>query len=510
MISDNNKRIAKNTLMLYIRMVLLMLVNLYTARIVLQALGVEDYGLYSIVGAVVIFLGFINNSMSAASQRFLSFYQGKGDEEKLSSVFNSILVVQGIISLIILLLGETCGVLYIQYVLNVDASKIPIAHIVYQFSLLSFISKTLNVPYNASIVANERMDAFALISIAEGLLQLIVVFVLQLLPEHRLVAYAAMMFATMVIIQCCYHIYSAYHFKECKIRRNWDKVVIREIFAYSGWNLLASLSVVLVQQGVNMILNSFFGVIVNAARGISFQVNGAIASLSGSFQQSINPQIIKSYAEKEREKMYALVMNGTRFSFYLLLVLIVPVFFNMKSLLQLWLGNVPPYTEMFCRLVLLNHFSVVLADSLRVGTMATGRIRNFQVVISVLYMLNVPLSIIGLYIYPNPYLTAYIMIGLYILAFIASLIIASQIIGMSIMVFIKKTLIPVLSVMSLSFLCACIIDKLIVNSSIIILTGRMIAMVIMSFIVIYFVGITNKERIAAVNFIKKKMKRFKF
>ena len=324
---SSNKRIAKNTLMLYIRMLLLMLVNLYTSRVVFNVLGVEDYGLYSVVGSIVIFLGFVNASMTAASQRFLSYSKGHGDLASQTSMFNSLSVTHIITALLIFVIAEPGGIFYIETYLNVAPEKISAAHIVFQFSLFSLLIKTTTVPYNAAIIANERMSAFAYISIGEVALQLSSALILKHILHNQLIWYAVMMFLTVLCTQIGYVLYSKIHFKECRLCRTWDKKTVKEVFSYSGWNLLGTFSSVTIDQGVNMLLNSFFGVIVNASRGIAFQVSGAITTLSGNFQQAMNPQIVKSYASNDLSNMHRLIIKGTRFSFYLLLIFSAPIFF---------------------------------------------------------------------------------------------------------------------------------------------------------------------------------------
>lgn len=492
--------------MLYIRMVLLMLVNLYTSRVILNEFGIEDYGLYSIVGAIVIFLGFINISMSASSLRFLSYYQGKGNFEELSATFNSVLVVQFFISLLILVIGETFGILYIEKFLNVSFEKVPVAHIVYQFSLFSFIVKTLTVPYSSFILANEKMNIYALFSIVEALLQLVAVFILKALRTDKLIIYAMMMFITIFMVQLCYRIYCMMKFKECRFRKNWNKVTIKNLFSYSGWNLLGSLSAVAIDQGINMILNSFFGVVVNAARGIAFQVSGAIASLSGNFQQALNPQIVKTFACNEKERMHQLIMNGTRFCYFLLLMLSIPVLFNMKALLELWLGIVPDYAEVFCKLVLINSLVSAFSGSLLMGAMATGNIKKYQIIVATINLLNIPVSITALYLYSDPYVTAYIMIALSATAFVARLLLTSRLIGMSIPLFLQKTIIPSVMTTLLSVLMTFGISIFIAaDNNFWALVIRMLLSFIGIVIAIAILGVTPHERDLALSFIKQKM-----
>ena len=502
----SNKRIAKNTMMLYIRMVFVLVVNLYVSRVVLKALGVEDYGLFSVVGSVVTFLGFLNTSMAAASQRFLAYAKGKGNEENLSSTFNSIFRVQLIIAAIVLVLCETIGIYYINHYLNVDPSKIGAAHIVFQFSIASFLINTITVPYNASIIANERMDIFALYSIIEVILKLGVAFLLPLFVVNTLIYYAAMMFGLVFIIQALYRWFCRRNFSECRLKNNANSKTIKEILSYSGWNLMGSFSAVATNQGVNMVLNSFFGVVVNAARGISFQVSAAMAQLYSNFQQALNPQIVKSYAAKDFGRMHFLITQGTRLAFFLLSVCALPILFNIDGILKLWLGDVPDYTAMFCILVITNSLINTMSQSLLMGAMATGNIRKYQIIVASINLMNVPLSIIALIIYPDPYLTTYVMIVLSSIAFIARLILVHHMIDLSISNFIKKAIMPIAISTVISILLMVALGIMLpANESI----GRMfIRLVIMFLLCIGTVatfGMTKQERMLVINYLKAKV-----
>ena len=502
--NTDNKRIVKNTIMLYIRMVLLMLVNLYTSRVLLRILGVDDYGLYAIVGSLVIFLGFINGAMTASSQRFLSFYQGKGDFEELSSTFNSVLVVQFFISLLILVIGEVVGVIYIQHFLNVAPEKLKVAHIVYQFSLLSFVIKTLSVPYTASIISNERMNVFALLSILETSLQLVVVIILQTIIDNRLIMYAFMMFMSVVIVQFGYRIYSIRCFKECEFRKNWQRKTIKDIFSYSGWNLIGMLSSVAIDEGTNIILNFFFGVVVNAARAIAYQVSNAIGSLSGNFQQALNPQIVKTYSSGELDKMYQLIMKGSRFCFYLLLILSMPVIFNMRPLLELWLGSVPDYTESFCKLILVNTLICAFPCSLVMGAMATGHIMKYQIVIALINMLNILSSIIILSFYRNPLVTAYVMIVIDIISCMTKFVLASRIINLSLSLFVQQSVLPAVFTVFIAVIGINIINIGVGDNCVWMLIFRLFVFFIVTVLSVIAFGVTQEERLWLWSFIKRK------
>lgn len=502
----NNKRVAKNTIMLYLRMMVLISVNLYTSRVILEALGVNDYGLYSVVGSVVVFLGFLNVSMTAASQRFLSFAKGVGDTKEENSVFNSLCVAHVIIAILILILGESAGIIYINNYLNVEENRIFPAHIVFQFSLCSLLCKTIAVPYNAAIISNEKMDAFALISILEGLLQLGVAFLLPFFDTDRLVLYSALMFGTVFCIQWAYRLYSSHYFRECKLHNNWKKEKMFEIFNYSGWNLLGALSSVLMSQGLNMVLNVFFGVVINAARGIASQVNGALSSFTNNFLQALNPQIVRSYVEKDYDKMRNFIIQGTRLSYFLLMVLTIPFIFNMQLVLAVWLEVVPDYAVILCILELCYMLISSLSSTLLIGVMATGDIKKYQIIVATINVTTLPLAIVALNIYLNPYLASCIMIGIGCIAFTASLFIASKQLKFEIAWFISRLL---KSIIPTTLLSAVLSYLILVSISD---TGEFVFLILrmgISFIVcvlaIWWVGISNAEKAFISSIIRKRL-----
>lgn len=504
----SNKRIAKNTMMLYVRMIFVLLVTLYTSRVVLRALGVEDYGLYSVVGSVVTFLGFLNTSMASASQRFLAFAKGKEDYELQNSTFNSTIRVQWVIAGFVLLLCETIGVTYINSYLNVDPVKLPAAHIVFQFSIATFVFNTITVPYNASIIANERMDIFALFSIIEVLLKLGVAFLLPYFTANTIVYYAVFMFVSACVIREMYALYCRHNFKECKLGHNADKQIIKEMLSYSGWNLMGTFSGVATNQGVNMILNSFFGVVVNAARGISFQVSGAMAQLYSNFQQALNPQIVKSYAAGDKLRMHFLITQGTRLAFFLLFICALPIMFNIDGVLKLWLGEVPDFTAIFCILVITNSLINTMSQSLLMGAMATGKIRKYQIIVASINVMNLPLSYIALKIYPNPYLTTYIMIGLSTLAFIVRLLLVHQMINLSVSGFLKRAVLPIVITVIISVTLAFGLNIVLpFNESV----GRILVRLVILFVfccsIVASFGMSKDERQLVISFVLKKIQR---
>lgn len=478
------------------------------SRVVLKALGVEDYGLYSVVGSVVTFLGFLNTAMAAASQRFLSFASGKGDKLKLNSTFNSIIVVQLSLGIVILFIGESFGVYYIANYLNVNVAKIPAAHIVYQLSLAAFIVHVVTVPYNAAIIANERMDAFALFSTLDVLFKLGVAFIISSYSGNRIVFYAAMMLVCTIIVQLCYYSFCRIKFKECVVHRNASKKTIQDVLVYSGWNLMGSMSAVAIDQGVNMILNSFFGVVVNAARGIAFQVSTAVSQLAGNFMQAMNPQIVKNYAKGDIDRMHTLIIQGTRLSYFLLFICAMPLLFSMNGILKVWLEDVPDYTYCFCILVIVNCVLSSLAQPLLMGAMATGRIKKYQIIVAFINMLNIPFSIIALNIIPDPYLTVYIMITLTVVATIARLIIVRDLIALPTRKYILKAIRPIVNVSVLSVVFAFGINYLLTADEGLLMLFLKICMIfVTTSVCIMLFGVSSNERKMALDYIISKMKK---
>ena len=350
--SSNNKRIAKNTLLLYIRTLLIMLVTLYTSRVVLNTLGVTDYGVYNVVGGVVAMFGFINSSMASATQRFITFALGKGDKDNLQKVFSTALQIHVLIAALIVVLGETVGLWFMYTQMQIPADRMDAAFWVLQCSIVSAVVMIISVPYNADIIAHERMSAFAYISIIEAVLRLAIVYLLLAFSYDKLILYAFLTLAVQLLIRFCYSSYCNKHFPESKYRHVWDKFLFKEMTGFAGWGMFSSLSGILSGQGLNMLLNVFFGPVVNAARAVAVQVQNAILQFIGNFQMAINPQITKTYANGEMEDMHKLMFRSAKFTFYLLFVVSLPVLFETNFILTVWLKTVPENTVIFLRIMI--------------------------------------------------------------------------------------------------------------------------------------------------------------
>lgn len=392
----NNKRIAKNTLLLYVRTLFIMLVTLYTSRVVLNTLGVSDYGIYNVVGGVVAMFGFINASMSSATQRYITFALGKGDIADLRKIFSTALQIHVLIAALIVVLGETVGLWFMYTQMQIPADRMNAAFCVLQCSIVSSVVMIISVPYNADIIAHERMSAFAYISIIEAVLRLAIVYLLLAFSYDKLILYAFLTLAVQLLIRFCYSSYCNKHFPESKYRHVWDKFLFKEMTGFAGWGMFSSLSGILSGQGLNMLLNVFFGPVVNAARAVAVQVQNAILQFIGNFQMAINPQITKTYANGEMEDMHKLMFRSARFTFYLLFVVSLPVLFETNFILTVWLKTVPENTVIFLRIMICVSLLYPLSNPLIIANQATGQVRNFQFVSGLILLFILPVSYICL------------------------------------------------------------------------------------------------------------------
>lgn len=394
--AENNKRIAKNTLLLYFRMLFMMVVTLYTSRIVLNTLGVENYGIYNVVGGVVAMFGFINGSMSSSTQRYITFTLGKGDIGQLQKIFSTALQIHVLIAVIIVALGESVGLWFMYEKMQIPADRMDAAFWVLQCSIASTAVMIVSVPYNADIIAHEKMSAFAYISILEAVLKLAVVYLLLVSSHDKLIIYAFLILAVQIFIRSCYSRYCNRHFQETRYRHVWDKALFMEMTGFAGWSMFGNLSAVLFSQGLNMLLNVFFGPVVNAARAIAVQVQGAIQQFVSSFQMALNPQITKTYAQGEMDGMHKLMFRSARFSFFLLFFLSLPVLFETEFILTVWLNTVPENTVIFLRIMICTSLIYSLANPLIVANQATGKVKQYQVVCGTILLMILPVSYICL------------------------------------------------------------------------------------------------------------------
>lgn len=395
--SSSNKRIAKNTLFLYVRMFLTLGVSLYTSRVVLNTLGVEDFGIYNLVGGVVVLFSFINGSMTTATQRFLNFEMGKGNPDGIHKVFCISTNVYFIISFIIILLAETIGLWFLNNKLNIPTERMYAANLVYQFSILAFVVNILKIPYNASIIAYEKMSFYAWVSIVEVILKLIIVFALVYFIFDKLILYSTLTFVVSILIYFIFRVYCRNKFSSCRYQYMKDNKLTKKLLSFSGWSMFGNVAVVGSNQGISMIMNMFLGVTINAAMGVANQVNTAVYGFVSNFQMAFNPQIVKTYASGSLEAHKNLIYQSSKLSYYLLLILAVPILFNTEYILTVWLKIVPSYSAIFAQLIIMLSLLDALSGPFWMSTNAMGKIKYYQIGVSILMLLNLPIAFIILH-----------------------------------------------------------------------------------------------------------------
>ncbi len=411
-VNNRSKRIAKNTLMLYVRMLVLMLIGLYTSRVVLEALGENDFGIYNVVGGVVAMFAIISGALNSAVQRFITFEMGKGAEAQLNKVYSTAVTIQLVLAVIVVILAEPAGLWFIENKMTIEPSRIPAAKWVLQFSLLAFVINLMSIPQMASITAHEKMSAYAFIGLLDGFMRLGVAFMIMKSPIDRLVYYSALMAGAVMVVRLSYGIYCRANLPECRYRPVFDRSLIKDMFSFAGWNFIGVTSGVLREHGGNILVNIFSGPAMNAARGVAVQLNGAVQGFVTNFMTAVNPQITKSYAAGDDEYLFPLLQKASRMSFYLLFVIALPILFNTDYLLGLWLKDVPEHTASFVRLFLIFALSESISNPLITAMLATGKIRNYQIVVGGLQLLNVPVSYICLKAGAEPQVTVVVAIVL--------------------------------------------------------------------------------------------------
>lgn len=490
---EKNKRIAKNTLLLYFRMFLMMGVSLYTSRVILQALGVEDYGIYNVVGGIVSMFSLLSGSLSAAITRFINYEMGKNNLQKLNHIFSSSITVQCLLGCGVFILAETLGLWFLNYKMNIPVSRLEAANWIFQFSIITFIINLISIPYNALIIAHERMQAFAYISIMEALLKLGVAGLIFFSIFDKLILYGLLICLTSLVVRFVYGYYCKRHFEESKYHFIYDKALLKKIFNFAGWNFLGAGSSILMIQGVDILMNLFFGVTMNAARAVANQANNAIQQFTGNFSTAINPQITQSYAAGEITYTHKLVCEGSKYSYFLTLLLSLPIIFESPTVLNIWLDNVPNHAPLFLQLTLIITLISVFSNTLVTLMLATGNIKRYQITVGGLGMLILPFSYLG-YKTGFPVETSYfIHITIFALQLVARLFLLKNMTGLQINYFVKNSILKGSYVTLLSIILPLLITTWLPPSFqrlILTITASTLSICIS----IYFIGIGPEEK----------------
>lgn len=504
--NTSNSTIAKNTIFLYLRMLLTMAIGLFTSRIVLQVLGIDNYGIYTLVGGVVILFTFINNSLLSGTQRFLSYELGKS-QPNVKEVFSSCFRLHLILSLIFLIAAETIGLWFVNTQLVIPEGRLYAANWVYQFSIITCVINIIRCPLNAALISYERMGIYAYIGILEAVLKLIVAYLLYISPIDKLISYAILTFISMLIVLAVNTIYTIQKLPEIKLVKIPNKSLMKEVINFSKWTIFGSLANVGMEQGLSIIVNMFYGVIGNAAVGVANQVNSHITGFVNNFQVALNPQLTKNEASKERDRQYNLIFKSAKFSYFIMLFIAVPIVLNLDYILHIWLGNYPPHTTSICTFIIIGVLIETLSGPLWVSIFATGKIRTYQIVISCILLMNIPLAfIVGKANLPPAGIYA-IRASLFIVALITRLIYLKKLINLSMQQFAKNVIYPITLVSLPLFALIFAKYQYLPNTTFISFMIECIAIVLIEVVVIGWIGLNKNERGFISRTLLKKIKR---
>lgn len=504
--SENSKRIAKNTILLYIRMLVTMIVGMFTSRVVLDALGVENFGIYNVVGGFVSMFAIVRAGLVSSTQRFITFDLGKGELRKLNQTFSTITLIYIILCAIVLVAAEIVGVWFIEYKLVIPSERLYAAKWVFQLSLLILIVTLLSSSYNSLIIAHEKMKAFAYISIYEVFAKLLVAYILYITSADKLIVYAMLLCCVQVTVPVLYWYYCQRNFKE-EVKFCWhlEWGKIREIYSFAGWSMLGGIANIGYTQGLNMLLGMFFSPVVNAARGVAVQVQALISQFVVNFQMAVDPQIIKSYARGDYEYMSKLISTSSRFSYFLLFFISLPVFLEAETLLGWWLVEVPEYTPLFFRLIIITTMYDAISNPYGKAIHATGNIRKYQLICSTLLILIVPVAYVTLKIGAPAYSVFMVHIILGFIAMVCRINIGRRVSSESKLKVIKCTILPILLVTVTSFIIPYIVHDLIDHDVWrFLVTG--LCCVISVGICVFFFGLSKEEQIMVETKISKILK----
>lgn len=507
MIAASHKRILRNTGMLYMRMLLVMAVTLYTSRVVLEVLGVENFGIYHVVAGFVALLGFMQGAMTTATQRYFAFDLGESGGKNLNRIFNTSLLIHSLLALLIALVAETAGYWFVKTQLSIPSERMPAALWSYHLAVASFAVSVITVPFAAMLMANERMGIFSMIGMLDVLLKLAAIILLQFLHSDKLVAYAGLLLLVSLATLSTYIVVNNLLFRQIELRMEWNKKQFSTMLSYTAWNTWGNLAAALSGQGLNILLNIFFDPVVNASKSISAQANGALTNFVANAQAAINPQIIKLYASGEHNQMQTIVLYAAKYNFFLIFTLSLPIFLYTENLLSLWLVEVPPYAVVFLQLTIATSLVDSFSGPMMTSAQATGHIRLYQFVVGGLTLLNVPVSFILFHLGYPPEAALFTSVGLSVIALVARVLIISPLIKLSKKAFFTTVLARSLTVALATGICINKLAPSATNSAPILIQGAAIT-ILVSLTVIWLLGLSAIERKKFIELTKQIAARF--
>lgn len=502
--ASNN--IIKNTLTLYVRMLISMFLGFFTSRILLKQLGVTDFGLYNVVAGFIMMLAFLNSALSLGTQRFLNYALGKGEEENLQKIFLASLTIHVSFALLILIIAETGGLYFLNNYMTIPSNRLMATNIVYQFVVFSSSLAFIQIPYLATLIAYEKMQQYATICIIDVILKFFAAFVLFFISEDKLICYSFAIFIAAIVVFILYVLYCHRNFLWIKYTWPKDKKMLKSMLSFSGWNVFSSISIILNGQVVNVLLNIFFGPTVNAARGISTQLNNSISGLVNNFQIAVNPQIVQSYSSGDKITFYNLINKSAKFSYFLLLIFIIPICLNIKEVLIFWLGSIPFYSDIFCIIIFLttlfNSFSLPLATAAN----ADGNIKKFQCYTGLAELSSIPLSYLFLKLGFSPVVVFIIAFCIVVTTLFIRLAVLKDMVHLDVLSFIVKIVVRCIGCSVLAGAIGFFISKNICIDGYIGLFVRLGIDFMLTILVIYITGLNSSEKDYFKNMIIKKFK----
>jgi O-antigen/teichoic acid export membrane protein len=504
--SENNKRIAQNTALLYIRMLFTMGIGFYTSRVILDALGFVDYGIYNVVGGVVSTLSILNGSMAGATQRWITIALGQENLDYLKKVFSIGVSAQAIIAVIVFLIIETLGLWYLFNYAVIPEERMNASFWVFQISAVTMVLNILNVPFIGAIMAHEKMGAFAMFSIIDVVMKLLICYVLYITMLDKLIVYALLLLATYLINFLIQQIYCYKKFEEARFKFGWDKQILKQMWSLAFWSMSGNIAYVGYTQGITLLINLFFGPTMNAAMAIANQAGNVINQFSSNFQTAMNPQITKNYAKNNLNDMHDLVFRSAKFSYFLMLIFVVPLFFEAKLLISFWLKEVPDHTVYFLRIGLFISMFMAVRNPLIVSAQAYGDLKKYQFVVIPILLMVTPISYVLLKLGGIPEITSFVMLFIIIMAVFASAYMLRDMVSLNFMDFVKKVMMKIFIVTLLSFIIPTFVYLLLdegITRFLILGTLSLVTCLVS----IYKVGLTNTEQNFVVSMIRAKIKK---
>lgn len=501
----NNKRIAKNTLMLYIRMALVMAVTLYTSRVILQSLGIVDYGLYNVIGGMTLMFGFFQSSLSNATQRYLNVELGRNDHEGVNRIFSLSQLIYFAMSILVVIIAEIIGLWFIYNKLTIPPDRLDAALWVFHTTVISLFFTLNGIVYNSMLIANEDMKAYAYLGIIEVVLKLLIAFALFYSPFDRLKLYSVLFLLVTLSVQSFYAVICLHKYKEAHFHFYWSKNIFREMFAFMGWNTIGTAAWALNFQGINILFNIFFGPVINAANGIASQVNSAVTKFSMNIYTAVQPQIVKSYAAGDYDYFRSLIYNSSRYSYYLMWLLCLPIMLRIDYILELWLGNVPESTNHFVIWMLIHSLIYALTSPFWIAIQAVGNLKKYTIWTNATYLLAFPLTYISFKIGSSAIAALQFLVLARLLHLIVSIVITNKFINIGILHYFKHTILPITKITILTLLILLSANLIFPDNLIGFLTMIIFSLLII-LLIIFFIGINQKERAMVTNKLKQHIK----